>query len=68
MTMRITTLKRIVKDSQAEKIDGVLVDMLTARALLMCWEAGGDSVKEMIATGDIRAVGKSALRVCTKKK
>jgi hypothetical protein len=64
--VRIATLKRIVKNGQYEKIDGVLVDALTAHALLMCWEAGNDNTKEMIATGDIRAVGKVALRVCKK--
>lgn len=63
--MRIQTLKRIVKNSQAEKIDGVLVDVLTAHALLMCWEAGNDSIKERIATADIAAVGKVAVRACS---
>jgi hypothetical protein len=64
--MRIVALKRIVKDCQAEKIDGVLVDGLTARALLLCWEAGSDTVKELIVTGNIVTVGRSALRICGK--
>lgn len=62
---RIETLKRIVKDRQAEKIDGVLVDTLTAHALLMCWGAGNDNTKEQIATANIRDVGAVALRVCS---
>ena len=64
--MRIETLKRIVKDRQAEKIDGVLVDVLAARALLLCWEAGNDNTKEQIATADIVGVGRVALRICSK--
>jgi hypothetical protein len=66
VAVRIKILKRIVKDRQAEKIDGVLVDTLTAHALLMCWEAGNDNTKEMIATGDIGVIGRSALRICSK--
>lgn len=65
--MRIQTLKRIVKNGQAEKIDGVLVDTLTAHALLMCWGAGNDNTKEQIATADIAGVGAVALRICGKK-
>jgi len=61
---RIQALKRIVKNSQAEKVDGVLVDVLTAHALLMCWEAGNDNTKEQVAKADISAVGKVALRIC----
>ena len=64
--MRIATLKKIVADHQAAKIDGVLVDTLTAHAILMCWAAGNDNTKERIATGDIRSVGEVALRVCKK--
>lgn len=64
--MRIETLKRIVKNSQAEKIDGVLVDVQTAHALLVCWAAGNDNTKEQISTADIRGVGAVALRVCGK--
>lgn len=63
---RIATLKRIVENHQAEKIDGVLVDALTAHALLMCWAAGNDNTKEQIATADIAVVGRTALRVCRK--
>lgn len=64
MSGRIATLERIVKDHQAEKIDGVLVDVLTAHALLMCWAAGNANTKEQIATADIAGVGAVALRVC----
>lgn len=66
MSGRIATLERIVKNHQAEKIDGVLVDALTAHALLMCWQAGNDNTKERIATADIVSVGTVALRVCGK--
>lgn len=68
MSGRIATLKKIVKNRQAEKIDGVLVDTLTAHALLMCWEAGNDNTKEQIATADIAGVGALALRICAGKK
>lgn len=64
MSGRIATLKRIVKDRQAEKIDGVLVDVITAHALLTCWEAGNDNTKKQIATADIRGVAAVALRIC----
>ena len=63
---RIATLKRIVKSSQAETIDGVLVDTLTAHALLMCWGAGNDNAKEQIVTRDIAEVGAVALRICNR--
>lgn len=62
--MRIQTLKKIVKNNQYEKIDGVIVDVITAHAILMCWEAGNSNTKEKIATGDINSIGQIALRLC----
>ena len=35
----INVAKRIVKNKQAEKIDGVLVDMQTANLILKVWDA-----------------------------
>ena len=62
---RISTLKNIVKNHQAEKIDGVLIDVLIADYILRCWEAGNDNTKEQIATQNIASIGKIALRICT---
>lgn len=65
--MRIKNLQDIVKNKQAEKIDGVLVDTFTAHCILLCWKAGNENTKERIATGDIISVGKLAVAVCTRK-
>jgi len=40
---RLLRLRRIVNDRQAEEIDGVLVDMQTANAIVSVYDALGDS-------------------------
>lgn len=63
---RIAQLRTIVAESQYAKIDGVLVDALTARAILACYDAGNERTQHTIETAAIEKVGALALKMIAK--
>ena len=52
-TTAFQTMQSIVKDKQAKEIEGVLVDMFTASALLQAYEQVNDSNKRRIETSNL---------------
>ena len=52
-TTAFQTMQSIVKDKQAKEIEGVLVDMFTASALLQAYEQVNDSNKRRIETSKL---------------
>ena len=60
---RMEKLTDIVENSQAEKIDGILVDVQSASLVLRCYNmTGSKKVQEAIKTGPIDKV----VRICWK--
>lgn len=60
---RIEKLRKIVDDHQYAKIDGVLVDILTARSILKCYEVGNDHTKKVIENARIEKIGELAMKL-----
>ena len=52
-TTAFETVQSIVKDKQAKEIEGVLVDMFTASALVQAYEQVNDSNKRRIETSNL---------------
>ena len=52
-TTAFQTMQSIVKDKQAKEIEGVLVDMFTASALVQAYEQVNDSNKRRIETSNL---------------
>jgi hypothetical protein len=63
---RIDQIRDIIAQSQYAKIDGVLVDGVTAKAILACYEAGNERTQNIIETASIAKVGALALRMVAK--
>lgn len=63
---RIEKLRKIVGDHQYAKIDGVLVDVLTAASIIACYEKGSDRTKYLIQNARIESVASLALRMVKK--
>ena len=57
---RLTKLRKIVADHQSAKIDGVLMDALTARAILQCYVRGGGVTRRVIESKPIHKVAACA--------
>ena len=57
---RLTKLRKIVSDHQAAKIDGVLVDALTADVIVKCYVRGGDVTRRVIESKPIHKVAACA--------
>ena len=60
---RIEQIRQIVTDKQSATIDGMLVDGVTASAIVACFDAGSDQTKETIETAPLDRVGELALRL-----
>jgi len=52
-TTAFETVQSIVKDKQAKEIEGVLVDMFTASALVQAYKQVNDSNKRRIETSNL---------------
>lgn len=52
-TDKITQLRKIVADCQHAKIDGVLVDLFTASAVVQVYDALNETNREKFASLDI---------------
>ncbi len=52
-TTAFETVQSIVKDKQAKEIEGVLVDMFTASALVQAYEQVNDSNKRRIEASNL---------------
>lgn len=61
MSPRIASLRQIVADRQYAKVDGVLVDLWTAQAVLACYDAGSDRTRRIIEDAPLEKVAKIAL-------
>lgn len=60
---RITKLREIADTKQHDTIDGVLVDVMTAKVIVMCYDQGNDETKHVIESFPIKDVGKTAWKV-----
>jgi hypothetical protein len=67
MSPRIAALRQIVADRQYAKVDGVLVDLWTAQAVVACYEAGSDRTRRIIETAPLEKVVALALHLLTKR-
>ena len=63
MIDRMEALRSIVASRQYAKVDGVLVDVWTASAILACYDGGSDRTKEIISTAPLVKVARLALRM-----
>lgn len=59
-------LRKIVADRQYAKIDGVLVDVVTAASIIACYEKASDRTKYLIENARIESIGSIALRMVSK--
>jgi hypothetical protein len=59
---RIDALRRIVADRQYTKVEGILVDLWTAQAVVACYEAGSDRTKRVIESAPLEQVAALALK------
>ena len=60
---RIETLRKILSEKQACKIDGVLVDTFTASAIVCAYDSSGSFVQGAIETLPIEKVARIVLEV-----
>jgi len=65
-TTRISRLRRIVAHRQHLKIEGILVDVWTAQAVLACYDQGTERTKRIIEDAPLEKVGALALRLTRK--
>lgn len=59
---RIEQLRKIVADRTQDTVDGVLVDLYTASAIVACHDAGNERTKALIETAPLDKVAKVAFR------
>ena len=60
---RIETLRKILADKQACKVDGILVDTFTANVIVQIYDSAGAFVQGVIETAPIERVAAIALGV-----
>lgn len=61
MSPRIASLRKIVADRQHDKVEGVLVDLWTAQAVLACYQAGSERTQRIIESAPLPKVAALAL-------
>jgi hypothetical protein len=62
MSPRIASLRQIVADRQCAKVDGVLVDLWTAQAVLACYDKGSERTRRIIEDAPLEKVAALSLR------
>lgn len=60
---RIEKLRKIVSECQHDKIDGILVDLFTATAILACYDLASEGAKHTIETAPLDKVANVALKM-----
>lgn len=67
MTTTINKVSQIVSNKQAAQIDGVLVDLFTASAIMQVYNAINDTNKEKMAKASITKMAAVAMNIIGKK-
>lgn len=60
---RIEQLRKIVADKQYAEVEGQVVDLFTASAIMACYDAGSERTKKIIATAPLLKVAEVAWKV-----
>lgn len=63
MADRIAKLRDIVDSKQHDKVEGQIVDLFTASAILACYDAAGEKARLIIETAPLMAVAELAWKV-----
>lgn len=63
---RIEKIRQIVSEKQYASVDGVLVDLFTASAIIRIYDQGSDGAKKLIEELPIEKLGKIALELTVK--
>ena len=67
MTTTINKVSQIVSNKQAAQINGVLVDLFTASAIMQVYNAINDKNKEKMAKASITKMAAVAMNIIGKK-